>query len=94
MREDLVEYFIKNLKKGYNPRDLKYTLVAQGYQKFMIDEALKKATKEMERASNVSKDKPEIKYEAVDEGENTSIEPKKSFWKSFKGLFKKKEQSN
>ena len=76
----LTEYFKKNLRKGYTEESLRWALVKQGYSRTLIDSALERTHKELAEEAPVIKEKPEIKYEIIDE----DIEPvpaKKSWWK-------------
>lgn len=79
-KRKLVDYFKKNLTKGYTPGSLKVALLKQGYSQISIDEALAKATEEMAEKAPVLKTKPTIKYEIVDENDKP-VNIKKSFWK-------------
>lgn len=79
-RSRLVEYFKKNLKKGYTEESLRWALVNQGYSRTMIDTALEKTHKELAEEAPVLKEKPVIKYEVLDE-ENKPVEIKKPWWK-------------
>ena len=76
----LVEYFKKNLKKGYTADALRFALIEQGYSKISVEQALEKATKEMAEKAPILKEKPVIKYEIIDE-DNRPIKLKKSFFR-------------
>jgi hypothetical protein len=85
MREDrynknLVDYFKKNLGKGYTSEALKWALIKQGYLKIAVEKALIQANKELAEKAPVLKEKPIIKHEIVDE-ENRLIKIKKPLWK-------------
>ncbi len=81
---NLVEYFKKNLKKGYTLDSLKYALLNQGYSRAIVERAVNETTKELAQKAPVLKTKPVIKYEIVDEYDNP-VEIKKPWWKK---LFK------
>jgi len=83
-RKKLVEYFRKNLKKGYTADSLKYSLATQGYSKPIVEMALREAHKELAQKAPVLKTKPVIKYEIMDENDNP-ITIKKPWWKHFFG---------
>jgi len=83
--KNLVEYLKKNLKKGYTFDALKTALINQGYSKVAIEEAIRRATKEIAEKAPVLKEKPVIKYEIIDENDNP-IRIRKSLWKRFFGL--------
>ena len=80
-KKKLVEYFIKNLQKGYTEDALKFALVRQSYSRIVVEEALRDATKEMALKAPILSEKPVIKYEAVEEEKPV----KKSFLKKFFG---------
>lgn len=82
----LVDYFKKNLAKGYTPESLKWALVNQGYLKLEISQALEQANKELAEKAPLVKEKPRIKYELYDEYD-TPIKMRFSFWKKFKSFF-------
>lgn len=83
--DELTEYIKKNLKKGYTRESLKWALIEQGYSRFEVEKALKRADQKLASKAPVLKAKPEIKYEIVEPKEfamtHTSI--KKPFWKRF-----------
>ena len=82
----LVDYFKKNLKKGYTPESLRFALERQGYSRTAIDQAIEEANKELARKAPPFKEKPVIKYEIIDENDNPVV-IKKPFWKRVKGWF-------
>lgn len=75
----LVDYFKKNLPKGYTPDALKFALLRQGYSRTMVDKALRMANEEMAASAPVIKEEPKIIYEVE------KVEPVKKSW--FKRLF-------
>jgi len=83
-KRKIVDYFKKNLKKGYTEDSLRWALINQGYSKISIEDALRRVHKELAEKAPILKEKPVIKYEILDE-DNNPIEIKKSFWKRFFG---------
>ena len=60
-RRKLVDYFKKNIAKGYTVDSLKYALVNQGYSRAVVEQAMKQANKELAEKAPVIKEKPKIK---------------------------------
>jgi uncharacterized protein YdgA (DUF945 family) len=83
-KNKLIEYFKKNLKKGYTEESLKWALVNQGYSRTMIDSALERTHKELAEEAPILKEKPVIKYEVLDE-DNKPVEIKKPWWRRIFG---------
>lgn len=83
-RVKLIEYIKKNIKKGYSVESLRWALINQGYAKVIIENAITEANKELAKAVPVFKEKPQIKYEIIDE-KNQPIIIKKSFLRKFFG---------
>ena len=46
-RGKIIEYFKKNLSKGYTPEALKWALVNQGYSRLTVENAFEDANKEI-----------------------------------------------
>ena len=84
-KKNLVNYFKKNLKKGYTLEALKIALTNQGYLKVLVEKASEEAVKELSEEAPVLKEKPVIKYEIIDEHDNP-IKIKKSWLKRFFGF--------
>ncbi|MFA4952912.1 MAG: hypothetical protein WC584_01700 [Candidatus Pacearchaeota archaeon] len=86
-RNQLIEYFKKNISKGYSSETLKWALIKQGYSRVEIDRANEEAHKELSKTAPVLKEKPKIKYELLDE-ENKPIKvyTKKPWWKKLLGF--------
>lgn len=80
-----MEYFKKNLKKGYPEESLKWALVNQGYSRTMIETAIERTHKELADTAPVIKERPQIKYEILDE-ENKPVVLKRPWWKRIFGL--------
>lgn len=70
--DELVDYFKKNLRKGYTKESLRWALLNQGYSKIEVEKAIKRADIELAESAPILKTKPEIRYEIV-----TDEEPKK-----------------
>ncbi len=79
-RRKIVNYFKKNLIKGYTVESLKWALVDQGYSRALIDIAIEQAHQELAKEAPILKTKPIIKYEIIDE-DDKSIVIKKPWWK-------------
>lgn len=79
-KRQLIEYFKRNLKKGYNSDTLKWALISQDYSRTAVEQALEEAQKELAEKAPVFKEKPVIKYQLIDEN-NNPIHFRKPFWK-------------
>lgn len=84
-KEQLIEYFKRNLKKGYTTDSLKWALIGQGYSRVIVEEALVEAQKEMAKEAPIFKEKPRINYQMFDK-DGKPFEVKKSWWKKIFGL--------
>ena len=78
-RENIVDYFKKNLKKGYTLDALKWALIHQGYTRSAVELAIVKLNKDLAKKAPVLKEKPKIKYQVIDEYDQP-VELKKSWW--------------
>ncbi len=83
-KRKLVNYFKKNLVKGYTPDSLKFALMSQGYSRTAVDTAYEDAIKELAVKAPILEEKPKIKYEIIDEYDKPII-IKKSWWKRIFG---------
>jgi len=81
-KRKIVDYFKKNLAKGYTSDSLKRALIDQGYSRVIVEVALEQANKELAKKAPILKEKPVIKYEIIDEYDKP-ITIKKSWWKRF-----------
>lgn len=79
-RKKLINYFKKNISKGYTPDTLKWALVNQGYSRIVVENALEDANKELAKTAPILKEKPKIIHQIIDEYDRP-IEIKKSWWK-------------
>ncbi len=83
-KKNLVDYFVKNLKKGYTEESLKWALIRQGYSRVAVDSAREQAHKEMAKKAPVLKEKPKITYTILDENDKPIV-IKKPWWKKIFG---------
>ncbi len=74
-KRKIIDYFKKNIKKGYPAQTLKVALINQGYLRPMVEEAIEEAMREMAKEAPVLKEKPVIEHEVIAEEE-----PKKTSW--------------
>lgn len=81
----LVEYFKKNLKKGYTSESLKIALFNQGYSKIIIERAWEQANTELSKKAPIVKEKPKITYKVYDEN-NQQINLQKTWWERLLGV--------
>ncbi len=85
--EQLVDYFKKNLAKGYTIESLKWALINQGYSRTEVERAIKLTNEELAREAPKLKEKPIIKVER--EPLLQEIEPEKpSFSDKIKYFFR------
>ena len=84
-REQLVEYFKRNLKKAYPPETLKWALISQGYSRPIVENSLEEAQKRLAKEAPVFKEKPTIKYHLLDY-DNNPVVIKRPWWKRILGL--------
>lgn len=79
-KKQLVNYFKKNLSKGYTSDSLKYALINQGYSRVAVERAIEQAHKELAEKAPIFKEKPKIKYEIIGEN-NKPIKIKFPWWR-------------
>jgi len=84
-RRKMINYFKKNLAKGYTLDSLKFALMSQGYSRAIVESAIEQANKELAETAPVLKEKPVIKYEIIDEYDKP-IKIHKPWWKRLFGL--------
>ncbi len=84
-RQKLVDYLKRNIKKGYSIESLKWALVNQGYSMVIIESSIIEANKELSKKVPIFKEKPNIRYEIIDENDMPII-IKKSFFRRIFGL--------
>jgi len=86
-RKIIVNYFKKNLAKGYTPETLRWALVKQGYSRTIVEQSLDVAQKEMADKAPKLVEKPRIIHEIINENDNP-VKIKTFFWEKFLGFFK------
>jgi len=88
-KKQLVDYLIKNLRKGYTKESLKWALVDQGHSKMEINHAFQRVEQELASKAPILKTRPEIKYELIEpvpeNPENIVKNTRISFWKKMFG---------
>lgn len=82
--QQIVEYFRKNLRKGYTKESLKWALINQGHSRLEVEKAMKRADDDLVREAPVLKTKPEIKFEVIEPKD--AIVEKKPWWKRWLGI--------
>lgn len=86
VREQLAEYILKNLKKGYTLDSLKFSLINQGYTRITVENAIDIANKKLAEEIPVMKEKPQITYKVVEENYENKEETEDNS-KNKKGFF-------
>lgn len=88
-KNQLVDYFKKNLSKNYNTDTLKFALIGQGYSRVAVDVAYNEAIKQISTKAPVLHEKPIIRHEIYDMNNNPiPVEPMskwEKFWNRLKG---------
>ena len=84
-KRKLINYFKKNLVKGYTPDSLKFALIGQGYSRTAVETALEQANKELAVKAPILDERPVIRYEIIDEYDKP-VTIKKPWWKRLLGL--------
>ena len=82
-QRQIIDYFKKNLSKGYTIDSLKWALVNQGYSKALVEKSIDEANKELAKQAPILKEKPKIKYEVVEEEKPVA---RSSWWKKIFGI--------
>ncbi|MEK6906768.1 MAG: hypothetical protein AABW81_04045 [Nanoarchaeota archaeon] len=82
-KKKIVEYFKKNISKGYPPEALKWALIKQGYSRSAVEKSLDVANQEIAATAPILKEKPVITHEVFDEG-NNAVSVNSSFLNKFK----------
>ena len=85
--QQLVEHIKTNLNKGYTIDSLKFSLMDQGYSRVSVERAIELVNKELARTIPLMKEKPQITYKIIGDGEEIRISKKESFWQRFLGAF-------
>ena len=86
-KQHILEYFKKNMAKGYDADTLKWSLIRQGYSRSIVDWGVEQVHKELAAKEPLldAKEKPHIDYQRIEDDANVS-KPKKSWWKRFFGV--------
>ena len=83
-KKRLVEYFKKNLIKGYSADTLRWALIKQGNSRSVVELASDEAEKEL--AASVKIEEPKVEYLHLEDiNQMEQGQPKKSFWKRLFG---------
>ena len=86
-KKKIINYFKKNLSKGYTEESLKWALVNQGYSRTDISRSLEQVHKELAEKAPEIKEKPKIKYEIYDKDNKLiKVEVRRPF--SIKNFFR------
>ena len=86
--EQLAEYILNNLNKGYTLDSLRYSLISQGYTKISVENAIHHVNKKLAENIPPIKEKPQISYKIIDETNQKSeiiIPKKESLWEKWFG---------
>ena len=89
--DQLTEYAIKNLEKGYDKDTVKYSLMSQGYSRISVEKALENAVKKIAEKIPPIKEKPQISRRVIlDKGVPMEISSsyKKSIFRRVIDFFK------
>jgi len=86
-----VEYFKRNFSKNYTQDTLRFALLAQGYSRAAIDQAIEMANKELAEKAPVLKEKPIIKYELYDQDNRPIRIDPFTRWEKIKFFFKRRK---
>ena len=84
-KDQLAEYFRRNLKKGYTPDALKWALIGQGYSRVVVESALDEAQKMIAKEVPPFKEKPKISYQLLDYDDNP-VRIKKNWFRKVLGF--------
>ena len=86
-KRNIVDYFKKNISKGYTEESVKWALVNKGYSRTDVSRAIEQAHKEIAEKAPEIKEKPKIKYEIYDKDNKLiKIEVRRPF--SIKNFFR------
>ena len=78
--QQLVEHIKINLNRGYPIDSLKFSLMNQGYSRVSVERAIDIVNKELASTIPLLKEKPQIIYKIINDGEEIRISKKISFW--------------
>ncbi|MFH1365611.1 MAG: hypothetical protein ABIH28_03445 [archaeon] len=79
---EILNYFEKNLKKGYKIDALKYVLLNQGYSKTELTEAIKIIEEKTKRDQEAARKEEErkLRMQVQEEVKQATQQQKKGFW--------------
>lgn len=88
----LADHIKKNLKKGYTPDSLRFSLMNQGYSRISVDKAISLANKQLAEKVPLMNEKPQITYKVIEDNPLQDTEPapqkieplNEGFWTFFK----------
>ncbi len=90
--QQLADYILKNLSKGYTVDSLRFSLINQGYSKISINKAIEIANKRLAAKAPLMKEKPQITYKVIDEENKpiliSEIKTKEGFLEKVSKFFK------
>lgn len=90
--QQLADYILKNISKGYTVDSLRFSLMNQGYSKISVDKAIEIANKKLASKAPLMKEKPQITYKIFDEENQpvstSEIKTKKGFLGKVSKFFK------
>jgi len=65
--QQLADYILKNLAKGYTLDSLRFSLTTQGYSRISVENAIEIANKQLAKTAPIMREKPEIIYKVSPE---------------------------
>lgn len=80
-RQKLVEYFRKNLQKGYDLETLKWALIKQGHTRIDVSYAVEQVKDEFTKRNLVKEEVKPVLEENYGEEQSYFIPEKKPWWK-------------
>ena len=81
--QQLANYILRNISKGYTQESLKWALINQGHTRSSVEQAMKMANQKLALQAPKMVEKPVIKFETEPEME----EENKGFWSKVKSWF-------
>jgi len=82
--QQLADYILKNLAKGYTLDSLRFSLTTQGYSRISVEKAIETANKQLAKTAPKMEEKPQITYKISPE---IGQPEKKGFWEKIINLF-------
>lgn len=79
----LSEYIIKNISKGYTVEALRFSLINQGYSRLSVDNAIKTANEKLAAQAPIIKEKPQIIHRLITPDNTYTYEKNNGFFKKF-----------